>query len=71
MRGRQLNILATIPVNNNSGYVEYRANELVYIDIDNRYPLELKNLRLRVLDRNLDPIAQIGVGVMTLLIKSE
>ena len=71
MRGRQLNILATIPVNNNSGYVEYRANELVYIDIDNRYPLELKNLRLRVLDRNLDPIAQIGVGVMTLLIKDQ
>ena len=71
MRGRALNILATIPVNNNNGYVEYRANHLVYIELDNRFPLELKNLRLRVLDRNLDPIKQIGVGVMTLLIKDQ
>ena len=53
MKGRQYNILATIAVNDNSGYLEWRANELVYIDFDNKYPLELKNLRLRVLDKEL------------------
>ena len=71
MKGRQYNILATIAVNDNSGYLEWRANELVYIDFDNKYPLELKNLRLRVLDKELNPIKQIGLGVITLLIKDK
>ena len=71
MKGRQFNILSTIAVNDNVGYLEWRANELVYIDFDNKYPLELKNLRLRVLDKELNPIKQIGLGVMTLLIKDK
>ena len=71
MKGRQYNILATIAVNDNAGYLEWRANELVYIDFDNKYPLELKNLRLRVLDKELNPIKQIGLGVLTLLIKDK
>ena len=68
-RGRRLNILATIAVNDNSGYLEYRANELVYIDLDNKYPQIIKNLVLRVLNKNLEPIQTNGSAVMTLLIK--
>jgi hypothetical protein len=71
MKGRQFNILSTIAVNDNVGYVEWRANNLVFIDFDNKYPLELKNLRLRVLDKELNPIKQIGLGVITLLIKDK
>ena len=48
-RGRKLNILATIPINNNAGIVEYDSNELVFIDIDNKFQQTLKNIRLRVL----------------------
>lgn len=68
-RGRRQNILATIPVNDNNGILEYRANELVYIDLDNKYPQTLKNLRLRVLNKNFDEITTTGISVMTLLIK--
>jgi hypothetical protein len=68
-RGRKLNILATIPVNNNAGIVEYDSNELVFIDIDNQFQQTLKNIRLRVLDKNLDEIQTVGTAVMTLLIK--
>ena len=71
MRGRQLNILATIPVNDNNGILEYQSNELVYIDLDNRFPLELKNLRLRLLNKYLEPVATKGLSVMTLLIKDQ
>jgi hypothetical protein len=70
MKGRRLNILATIPVNDNNGVVEFDSNELVYIDFDNKYPQEIKNLRLRVLNKNLEPILTNGKSVMTLLIKN-
>ena len=68
-RGRRQNILATIPVNDNTGILEYRANELVYIDLDNNFPQIIKNLRLRVLNKNFEEIQTSGMSVMTLLIK--
>lgn len=68
-RGRRLNILATIPVNDNNGFVEFNSNELVYIDFDNKFPQTIKNIRLRVLDKNFDEIETNGESVMTLLIK--
>tara|TARA_R110002012_G_scaffold15393_1_gene61463 strand:- start:2220 stop:4046 length:1827 start_codon:yes stop_codon:yes gene_type:complete len=67
-RGRRLNILDTIPVNNNTGILEYNANELVYIDFDNKYPQTLKNIKIRVLDKQLFPITTFGTSTMTLLI---
>ena len=72
-RGRQLNILATIPVNdtNSLGIVEHEANELVYIDLDNQFPQVLKNIRLRILDKNFNEINTIGTSILTLLIKDE
>ena len=69
-RGRQLPILATIPVNNNiSGIVQYEPNELVYIDFDFSSAQEIKNLNLQVLNKDLSPININGAAVMTLLIK--
>ena len=70
-RGRRKNILATIPVNNNDGTVEYRANEPIYIDLDNRFPQVIKNLRLRVLNKNFDKIQTTGESVLTLLLKDK
>lgn len=68
-RGRRLNILATIPVNDNSGTVEYEPNELTFIDFDNRFPQSLKNIKLRVLDKDFNEIRTTGESIMTLLIK--
>ena len=68
-RGRRLNILATIPINDNNGTLEYQPNELVYIDFDNKFPQVLKNIRLRVLDKDFNEIKTTGECIMTLLIK--
>ena len=68
-RGRRLNILATIPINDNNGFVEFNANELVYIDLDNKFPQNIKNLRLRVLNKNFDEVETNGESIITLLIK--
>ena len=68
-RGRRLNILATIPKNDNSGFLEYEPNEVVYIDLDLADDIVIKNLNLRVLNKNLNPIDINGRAIMTLLIQ--
>ena len=69
-RGRRFNILATIPVNNNNdGIVEYEPNTITYIDLDLSTDEEIKNLNLRVLNKDLSPIEINGKAVMTLLIQ--
>jgi len=68
-RGRQKSILATIPVNNSNGVIEHEPNELIYIDMDNKFDIELKNLRLRVLNKQFGEIRTTGTSIMTLLIK--
>ncbi len=69
-RGRKLSILATIPKNDNSGFLEYEPNEIVYIDLDLSTDVEIKNLNLRVLNKEFNPININGKAVMTLLIKN-
>ena len=70
-RGRRKSILCTIPVNNNSGIVEYAANDPIYIDFDNKFKQELKNLRLRVLNKNFDEVLTTGESVITLLLNDK
>jgi len=67
--GKRANIIATIPVNNNAGLVEFAANEVEYIDFDNKAPTAIRNLKLRVLDKTMQPINVSGISVMTILIK--
>ena len=67
--GRRLNILATIPINDNGGIVQFDANEAIYIDLDNSFKQNISNLRLRVLDKNLQEVQTVGMSVLTLLLK--
>ena len=69
--GRRYNILAVIPKNDNTGILEFEPNELTYIDIDNAQSQILKNLNIRVLDKNLQPITTNGKSIITLLIKDK
>lgn len=68
--GRRKNILMTLPVNDNlNGQVQYEANNLIFIDINNSLPLNVRNLNFRVLTKEFIPINQSGESaVMTILI---
>jgi len=68
-RGERKNILAVIPVNDSIGVVEYQAQNDIFIDFDNAQPITMANMRLRILDKNLDPITTNGISVITLLLK--
>lgn len=68
-RGGRKNIIAVIPVNDSNGVVEYQAQNDIFIDFDNAQPITMANMRLRILDKNLDPITTNGISVITLLLK--
>jgi len=67
-RGSRRNILSTIPFSSENGLVQYEPNEIVYIDISNNEKINLRNIELRILDNNFDPIRIVGEADMTLLI---
>ena len=68
-RGKRRNILDVIPINNSTGIVEYAANEALYIDIKNAEPINITNLDIRVLNKDLQPIDTVGMSVITVLFK--
>lgn len=71
-KGKRMNILATIPENDNaSGIVEFQASEVLYIDMDNKEPLNLRNVNIRVLTKDLQKVETQGLSVLTLLIKDD
>tara|TARA_R110000772_G_scaffold167111_1_gene278717 strand:+ start:986 stop:2734 length:1749 start_codon:yes stop_codon:yes gene_type:complete len=68
-RGKRRNILDVIPINNNTGIVEFSANESLFIDLNNAQPINLTNLHIRVLDKSLAPVETVGTSVITILLK--
>ena len=69
-QGRRQNILMTIPVNdNNDGVVEFQTNTPIFIDIQNKDKLNLRNMNFRILRKDFTPIVTQGrEAIMTLLI---
>ena len=68
--GRRKNILMTLPVNDNtSGIVEFQTNTPIYIDINNEYELNQRQLNFQILDKNFQNIETTSeTSIMTLLI---
>ena len=70
VRQKRMNILATIPAENTStGILNYDVNERVCVSINNTQNLTIRNLRIRVLDKNLNPIITEGNAIMTILLE--
>jgi len=69
-QGRRKNILQTIPINDNTtGLVEYQTNTPIFIDINNKESMNVKNLDFRILRKDFTPIDQSSEeAIMTVLI---
>ena len=65
--GRE-NLLAVIPSDDDNNRVIYEPNSLLFIDIDNKFPLKLSNLRLRVVKQDYSEVATRGLSSITLII---
>ena len=69
LKGDRKNILATIPMNEGAGVVEYETNTPQFIDIKNLSDTNIRNLKFRVLDKNFRELVTSNTTNMTLLVK--
>ena len=67
-QGRE-NILCVVPKNDEDLAVEYEPNTLLYLDLDNNYPIKLANLRLRILRHDYSPVRTRGLSSIVLAIE--
>lgn len=71
--GGRKSILASIPVSeriiNNSGQIQYEPNTLFYVSLNNQYPLNLRNIKARIISNDFSPIQTDGISEISILIK--
>lgn len=67
-QGRE-NILTIIPADNVNNRIVYEPNNLLFIDLDNEFPLKISNLRLRIVKQDYSEVPTRGLSSIGLLIK--
>jgi hypothetical protein len=69
---KRRSIIAVVPsLQEIREHVIYTANQLIYLDLNNTYPISLRELRAVVLRDDLSSITTYGLSQMVLLIKGE
>lgn len=73
--GGRKNILAPIPVTDRTlgtaGIISYEPNNLIYINLKNKEKRLIRNMNLRIVTDQYEPIVIIGLAEVNLLIKNE
>ena len=71
--GGRKSILASIPVSeriiNNSGQIQYEPNTLFYVSLNNQYPLNLRNIKARIISNDFSPIHTDGISEISILVR--
>jgi hypothetical protein len=64
------NILSVIPADNENNRIIYEPNSLLFIDLDNKFPLKISNLRLRIVRQDYSAVPTRNLSSVTIIIKS-
>lgn len=67
--GQRTNLLAVIPSKSESGKIVYEPNERFFLDLDNKEPLYLRNLHMRILREDYSDININGLATIVVLIQ--
>ena len=70
-RKGKFNILAVTSVADENKIYRYVPPYPIFLDIKNNQPLSMRNIKLKVLDENLDLIKTVGTSVATILFKEK
>jgi hypothetical protein len=63
-------ILDIIPQDDANGNIVYSANYPTFINIDNAFPISLRNLRCRVLNSDLSQLVMKGLATLVLIVRT-
>jgi len=71
-KGRK-SILASIPISeriiNGAGQIQYEPNNLFYVSMNNKYPINLRNISCRIIANDFSVIQTEGTSEIAILIK--
>jgi len=71
-KGERKNILDTIPATDDrQALITYEPNEKTFVDIKNSSDINLRNLRIRIVDELFIPIQTQGLSNITLVVKEK
>ena len=59
-KGGRRNLLSVIPSTDISGYVVYSPNNHLWIDMDNAYPIQLRNIKARIVKNDYTPVPTLA-----------
>ena len=68
-QGQRKNLLAVVPKSDVFGYVIYEPNNLLFLDMNNKQPLILNNIRARILKQDYSEMFIQGTTTLTIYIK--
>ena len=69
LKQQRENILAVVPSGDTSGDIDYSPPELFFIDLLNKEPLLVRNIKMRIVNSDYSPLAMEGSGFINILIK--
>ena len=69
------NLLEVIPasethIDDDTGLVQYQPNERVFIDVGNKIPLLLRNIRARIVNTDYSTIDLVGLASLNLVLRN-
>lgn len=71
--GGRKSILSSIPISeriiNNSGQIQYEPNTLFYVSLNNKFPINLRNIKARIVSNDFSPIITEGISEISILIR--
>ena len=67
--GQRSNLLAVIPQTNDTGKIVYQANPLIFLELNNKDSINLRNISLRVVREDYQQIPTIGLNTVVLIIE--
>jgi len=71
--GGRKSILSSIPISeriiNNSGQIQYEPNTLFYVSLNNKFPINLRNIKARIVSNDFSPIVTEGISEISILIR--
>ena len=66
--GGHRDILSVIPAADDVGVIRYDSNYPIFVDANNKMPMSLKNIKLRIIRQDGSAVASQGLSTATLLI---
>lgn len=65
----QRSIIAVLPVKDDIGAIRFDSNYPIYVDLNNKLPVSMRNIRMRVIRADGTQVNSIGLSTATLLIE--